>query len=42
MGRYLLVNVLAALDCKDRKPAEDLADALKPHLHRPLIQQLVH
>ena len=28
-GRLWLV------DCKDRKPAEDLADALKPHLHRP-------
>jgi hypothetical protein len=25
-------------DCKDRKPAEDLADALKPHLQRPLSQ----
>jgi hypothetical protein len=25
-------------DCKDRKPAEDLADALKPYLQRPLTQ----
>ena len=27
-------------DCKDRKPTEDLADALKPHLHRPLSQNV--
>ncbi len=31
-GRLWLV------DCKDRKPAEDLADALKPYLGRPLPQ----
>lgn len=29
-GRLWLV------DCKDRKPVEDLADALKPYLHRPM------
>ena len=35
---FTWVGRLWLVDCKDRKPVEDLADALKPYLQRPLTQ----